>query len=404
VLILLALFLAVGELLARRWSFYKKQVQTAPGARYESLEGLRGILALSVFLHHSCATHHFLRTGDWGTDIVPLNLMGGIAVTFFFMMTGFLYWSKAIKGNRRIPAIDLYRGRAMRIVPLYLLSVTIVLAIVLTLTGLPSGKTAATSWGAIVRLLGGAGSLPLRPINGMDPGDVNASVLWTLHFEWGFYLLVPLIALIARPAGLFALGLLCALLNLAVYFELHAMHSRMGASAVLCMTIFLLGMAAAQLTASFGPPRWAKSPWAALLTLALLVAAFFSTDPYAWIVSGLLFAIFYLLASGGSLGGLLLLRGARALGAMSLSIYLLHGIVLFLARPFLQPLANESPTPNLHYWLVIAGIGILIIAISAVTYRWVEYPFIAWEKNSRKTKHPSAKPAKNIPQSAPIAS
>jgi peptidoglycan/LPS O-acetylase OafA/YrhL len=399
VLILLACFLGVGEILARWWPFYREQVETAPGARYESLEGLRGILALSVFLHHACATHHFLRTGDWGTDIAPLRLMGGIPVTFFFMMTGFLYWTKAIKGNRRIKALELYRGRALRIVPLYLVSATIVLAIVLTLTGLPAGKDRAASWGGIVRLMGGAGSLPLHPINGMDPGDINASVLWTLHFEWAFYLLIPFVARMARPAGLLALCLVCAAI---LFVHDVFLHTRAGTTAIMCMTIFILGMAAAQIIASFGAPRWAKSPWAALLGLALLLAAFWFEDPYNWVVRFLLLAAFMLFVSGGDLGGVLTTRGARALGAMGLSIYLLHGIVLFLARPLLQPLA-DTPSPGVRYWLVIGGIGMVVIAVSAVSYRWIEYPVIAWDQRSRKARRRVAKPAESVRETTSVA-
>ena len=70
--------------------------------RFSSIDGLRGYLAFFVFLHHSCIWYFYLRTGKW--VLPPSNLyihLGQIAVALFFMITGFLFFSKLIDGKTR---------------------------------------------------------------------------------------------------------------------------------------------------------------------------------------------------------------------------------------------------------------------------------------------------------------
>jgi peptidoglycan/LPS O-acetylase OafA/YrhL len=91
--------------------------------RFASIDGLRGYLAFFVFLHHSCIWYFYLRTGKW--EAPPSNLytnFGQISVALFFMITGFLFFSKLIEG--RTKNIDwgmLFISRLLRLGPLYLL-------------------------------------------------------------------------------------------------------------------------------------------------------------------------------------------------------------------------------------------------------------------------------------------
>ncbi len=377
VLLLLVVFLSVGSVIARFWGFYRKETQAKPGERFASLDGFRGFLALAVFLHHADATHHDIQSGHWLATETPLHLMGPVAVIFFFMITGFLFWLKAIKGGGRVPVLQLYRGRALRIAPLYMVSAVAMLVIVLCITGLPLKHQMFGFIAGASRLLFGIGIVPLAKINGYDPSDINGSVLWTLHSEWTFYLLLPLLAFLARPWGLAILAALIAAVYAEFCFRLHTIPP---ASPIL----FLCGMTAAQLIHSFGPQRWATGKIASFISLAIIAAvvAFFK-DAYTLAVYAILFAVIYSLVNGGTLYGLLATRGARALGAMSYSIYLLHAIALFLARPLLKPLVTPGE-PSVKYWIVTGLIGVAVIAISAVTYRFVEYPFIAWEHRLKR--------------------
>ncbi len=65
--LLMALFCGVGYLITRAVPFYRRLVsplQEKAGYRPE-LEGMRGILALSVFLHHAVVWWFVLQEGTW---------------------------------------------------------------------------------------------------------------------------------------------------------------------------------------------------------------------------------------------------------------------------------------------------------------------------------------------------
>lgn len=86
---IICLLVAIGTsfLLVKRFG-----VPPAQG-RYASIDGLRGYLALFVFLHHSSVWYFFLRTGQW--EDPPSNLythFGSSSVLLYFMITGFLFF------------------------------------------------------------------------------------------------------------------------------------------------------------------------------------------------------------------------------------------------------------------------------------------------------------------------
>ena len=98
------------------------QLPIASPPRYSTIDGLRGYLAFAVFLSHSSIWYFYLHFGRW--DVPQSNFythLGQSSVTLFFMITGFLFWSKLLDG--RVQPIDwsrLYLSRLFRLVPLYL--------------------------------------------------------------------------------------------------------------------------------------------------------------------------------------------------------------------------------------------------------------------------------------------
>src|ERR1700676_3751492 len=93
---LVVLLSAVGTcfIIARRYG-----VPIAEG-RFASIDGLRGYLALFVYLSHGCLWYFYLRNGRW--DVPPSRLythMGSSSVAIFFMITGFLIFSKLIEAQ-----------------------------------------------------------------------------------------------------------------------------------------------------------------------------------------------------------------------------------------------------------------------------------------------------------------
>ena len=69
-------------------------IDTSPKVdeRYTTIDGLRGFLALSVFVFHLIVTHEFIETGRWE---VPSSrfyaLLGPVGVSLFFMIRVFCF-------------------------------------------------------------------------------------------------------------------------------------------------------------------------------------------------------------------------------------------------------------------------------------------------------------------------
>src|SRR3989344_3498063 len=123
----MGLLVGVSAVIIRFIPFYKKIIATEDKGRFESLDGLRGFLALNVFFQHAVTAYFYFQTGIW--QIVPVRFyrhLGGEAVILFFMITSFLYWSKAISQKGLEPG-SLYRSRFLRLAPMYLFSAAIVI-------------------------------------------------------------------------------------------------------------------------------------------------------------------------------------------------------------------------------------------------------------------------------------
>jgi peptidoglycan/LPS O-acetylase OafA/YrhL len=164
--------------------------------RFSSIDGLRGYLALAVFFHHACIWYFFLRTGQW--QVPPSNLytnFGQTGVAFFFMITGFLFYSKLI--NTKTKSIDwlrLFVSRVLRLTPLYLFAMASMLTIVAILSNFTLYRPSLNILLSVCRWL--TFTITGGPdINGVvGTGGIVAGVTWSLPYEWAFYFLLPLLA------------------------------------------------------------------------------------------------------------------------------------------------------------------------------------------------------------------
>lgn len=349
--------------------------------RVEALDGLRGFLALSVFFSHTAIYHQYLITGRWAlTSHAFFTLLGQGGVAVFFMITGYLFWSQLIAKDGRPNWVNLYLGRAFRILPLYWFAVGLVLVEVVFHTGphLNVGLGALvlqlTKWAA-----GGlAGQVP---VNGyQDTRVLIAGVTWTLAYEWKFYAaLLPLSLLARAPLTRIlapSLVLVCVLASLALRAEVDAT-----AGDAVCAALFLAGMTVAAL-AKASRPSVLAGPIGSAIILALLLAVFFAfTSANAAAPIILLGAGFFLVTSGASLFGLLTSHPARRLGNISFGVYLLQGPVL--AGSILVPGARawmlSSP---LAHWTVMGLDAVVLVALSTAAHAFIERPFIALGKRA----------------------
>ena len=364
ILSVLLLLLASG--LVRCSTFYREQLNNTH-THYLALDGLRGFLALGVFFHHTVVFYYFYVTGDW---IIPpstfYTLLGQIAVSLFFMITGFLFWSKAITGKGRIGLAKLFKSRLRRLVPMYVVSVIIVFAVAFIVSGLiirSSFQELASQMGAWLTF----GFMKSPDVNGVSNSDIINSVYWTLKYEWLFYLALPLLALAYRGAAFFVLVLLTTMLVFMFSLPIVLMCFVFGA-----VTAWLMDKNIQWLS------NWAKS-WQAALLVALILAVIFwgMHKAYTWRAEVLLFVLFFIVTAGNSLFGLLVSKPARLLGAMSYSIYLLHSPILFLLLYWVNKSRPIDQLDAFSYWGVMSVAGAILVLVAATTFRWVEHPFMS---------------------------
>jgi peptidoglycan/LPS O-acetylase OafA/YrhL len=373
---MMALLLVFGGLVVKRVPFYRELLLVGQPGRYVALDGLRGYLALAVFVHHGAVQRVFYQTGVW--NFPPSRFFRALAPTaimYFFMITGFLFWSKAIDKHGRVPAIPLYIGRVRRLAPLYLFSMALLLLIVAVQSGFRLRVNPAT----LATELAGAISLGLGQIqwiNGVDTSPINAGVTWTLHFEWVFYLALPLLALMAFPSTMGA----CIALYAAVGVSYLLLRTQIPWLDEYCYRSlpfwarFLGGMVAAHLARVAGGGAIATRRWFGCVVVVLLALSLWNFDGWVGVAIGA--AAFLCLVYGNDLFGLLSLPGSRFLGTISYSVYLLHGVVLWLGLRIANRFLPVASLNDAGYWALVLGCGGAVVAFSAVTYRHIEHPFL----------------------------
>lgn len=353
--------------LARRFAVLPEE------GRFVTIDGLRGYLAFFVFLHHSCLWYFYLKTGEWKAP--PSNLyanFGQSSVAFFFMITGFLFSTKLING--RTDGVDwlrLYVSRILRLTPLYFLAMGLLFVVVATVSNFHLNEPLllllknAAKWLSFTML--GASDL-----NGVEKTfTIIAGVAWSLPYEWLFYLSLPLLAFAVgkTPAMPFlALGVV-GVIGFAIYATRYAILWH--------VLSFAGGISAALLVrhewfCRLAPTR--VSSFVLILSVCLAVVLF--SSPYAPVPLFLFSLSFALIAGGNTLFGAFSNLAARALGEISYSIYLLHGLALFVFFNFLLGRdASELFSPSVHWLLIILATPVLV-SICFATFYFIERPFM----------------------------
>ncbi len=331
--------------------------------RATTLDGLRGYLALCVIVHHAAIHRQYWQTGQWKepTSLV-YSWLGPAPVALFFMLTGFLFWSKAIQGHRAEP-VKLWVGRARRIVPMYLFAGLVTLSMFAVLQSGLGDPLEDWANDLISVVSGGLVGFPLWR-HQVHSVPLNAGVTWTLQYEWYFYLALPVLALRATPKATVALAIVCA--------GLAATKTEAG---IACFN-FSIGMLTAVIRSRGTVPAWVRGVPGLLLCVCcvgLLGLGAGKQTVWSSMAMGVLFVI---VACGQVFFGLLTSQAARWLGTISYSVYLLHGIVLYIVMRRVHTLTPIGSLSDTAYWCVVAGAGLLIVLCSAVTFSLIERPFI----------------------------
>ncbi|MEN0102218.1 MAG: acyltransferase [Curtobacterium sp.] len=341
-----------------------------PAGRIGSLDGLRGVAAAVVLVHHSLLTIPSFANGNLHLPVPdsrswlvysPLHAFwaGGEAVFVFFVLSGFVLTLPALR--RTQDWIAYFPSRFIRLYLPVVASVFLALLLFLAVprTGAP-GQSAWVARHAESLSLGGfLGDLTL-----LAPTRMN-SPLWSLTWEVAFSLLLPLFVSIAALTRRhwWITAIVAALLSTAG----HPLRMQW----LTYLSMFLVGSAIAA--------GWERIPAVKRpLGWVLFLASLLGITCAWWIPSDMPGAVFESTVITAAAATLVVLAGKwlpaervllgavpRTLGRMSFSLYLVH-------EPIAVSVAQLVPTA--HPWLTPI-ITIPVALVVAVFFaRFVELP------------------------------
>lgn len=329
-----------------------------------AIDGLRGFLALGVFFHHAVINYFFQFDQVWKTPSSQFYTMcGQVSVSFFFIITAFLFWTKILVAEGNINWSRLYLSRIKRIVPMYILSVVLLLLMVL----IQSDFIIKSSVGELVRdalkwfSFSFLGSPDVNQLK--NTFTINAGVFWTLAYEWKYYLALPFMAIFFQQ-------------NKQLFFSTVAIVF-IFVSGDRVLFYFLAGMIAAQIhhDKSIASEHLSSRIYDLIFLGAVIILFVGFQSAYGLIQALIAMVGFICLLNGNGLFGLLRVKAVRLLGEISYSIYLLHGILITASIHFLKKYIDIRSIGN-KYWILVAVMGCLLILFSSLTYRWFEYQFM----------------------------
>ncbi|MCM0622837.1 acyltransferase family protein [Nocardioides bruguierae] len=345
--------------------------------RLDSLTGLRFFAALAVVAYH--ASGH-LTPGPWLADAVRTAASAGFAgVSFFYILSGFvLAWSH----SEGVGAGTFYRRRFARIAPLYWLSVVLFTAY----SAYASGAVGETVRNAVPSVFAVQAWVPDSAVyfGGNRPG-------WSISVEAFFYLLFPLVIVIARSSAarrwLWGAAIVLAL---AIPLALHPTSESQEVAywAVYVFPVqrlaeFLIGVLVAKAVQSGWKSPLSLGAAVALTLAAYVVAVLVPLWASISIVTLAPFALLLSSAAAADLAGapsIFRRRGLVRLGEWSFALYLIHVLALQLQSAVLDRLGAVSSTVEFAF---LGATILAAIAASGLLYTYFERPLERRLRGSR---------------------
>ncbi|WLI75057.1 acyltransferase [Kosakonia sp. H02] len=320
--------------------------------KYAALDGLRGVCAALVAIFHLYWRNGGAEDKYWSLDYIDISqiksaiyMSGELPVGIFFMLSGFLFFKKAIA-----PSFDLTRFAASRLARIYPPVIATLVLIYLSTFAMGVGShTPVGEW--FISSLPFIFNHPAAVINGIPLQIATSGVFWTLTWELRLYLAIPFLYLVMRKIErktAFVIFLMALVLGVKY---LTGNDERLA-----FVMYFLAGFLIATIKTDKRP--------ADLLCLALLIAALcFTRHAYNPTTALYMLAVFYSVKCGCDYFGLLTSLPLKLLGTCSFSLYLVHGITQTVSKHYLYNAGG-------YVWQICAMVAAGVIA--PVMYKYVE--------------------------------
>ena len=336
-----------------------------PPDRLPGLTGLRGVAAVWVVLYHAFYGRGIFLIRD-----------GYLPVDIFFLMSGFVLAHVYLPRRERLTARAYLHFLMVRLVRIYPLHLATLLLLLVLAAGLPGFATRDRAMAAQFGPGAFAANLFLvqnwglwRPLTWNIPA-------WSLSAEWFGYLWFPVLILgVRRIAGRDLLLALAACVMFGFVAALYAGGFR--DTSVLGWrgeARMLAEVSAGCLLCAAFAGGWRLPPWRGTLALAVILLAGGSFESARLLLAFAAPLAVVLAADGRTLWARgLSLPPVFWLGEISYSIYLVHWIAMqTLSWPGIARYIYVSE------WQFTLVNLLVILLLSAASYRWVERPARAW--------------------------
>ncbi|WP_030924618.1 acyltransferase family protein [Streptosporangium amethystogenes] len=345
--------------------------------RLAGLDGIRGIAALFVVVHHCWLMSFPGYPANTGPSWLGWLLYGHFAVVVFIVLSGFSLAVSPARSGWRLGGVRRFaQRRAWRILPPYWAALTFSLVVAWTLVAQP-GEGPPTATSVVVY------GLLLQDVFGAPSPN---GAFWSIAIEAQLYLAFPLLLLILRRAGAAVMAGLVTAVVVAIGLlapSVPAVDMLMRLTPQFAV-LFALGVVAAGVVGAGERAR--RLPWhwlaplAAAPVLAVIVArgSVWTVAHYFWIDIALGPAVALLLAAVATgrpalLVRLLDLRPIRALGSFSYTLYLIHAPIVVAVH---QLVVTPRVPAGLPAFLVALALAIPVTLLVARLFAAVfELPF-----------------------------
>jgi len=383
--------------------------KTQDRERVPELDGIRGLaICLVVFYHYG--PYSIIPGSCWLGDFFRTTFaLGWSGVDLFFVLSGFLIGGILIDNrNSKHYFKSFYIRRCCRILPAYLLTLAIYLALKLLLTAY-----SFQSWFEELFL---QGNMPFwanltftQNIVSAITGKMNADwlmITWTLALEEQFYLVLPIAIWLLKPSWLIPtlLVLLCFNPLLQLFLWLYYPLSYLATSHVIPLRgdALLIGVICAFSLRQKKLMIWLEqnSRHLQVIFLFLLLGAGYLANKCdlgafefekilifnLWLA--LLYVILLLLAvtdKKGIVATVMRFSPLRKLGTISYGVYLFHMPINALLHGLL--LGRDRRYRDLSDVIVTIAALIITLIVTSLSWHFLESPIVAWGHSFLYGKH-----------------
>ncbi len=349
------------------------------------IDHLRAYAALLIIFYHGLHLYAWkfrfnspFSFSEWPQTANPIKaflLEGHTAVAFFMVLSGFIFTLGCYRHKISYPGF--IRNRFLRTYPLFLFM------LVLGILIYPQQFNLEGLFRSLFFLGNYPGALSLGAFSAM---------FWAIAIEWQFYLLFPLFLWLLNRYGV---TLLFLLISLMVLLRLSLLVQGQDLQLLAYMTIwgrldqFLIGMlVAVYYKTRFQPSRkWDLMMLVSLLTLAVSLTVYnqlggwishggwkFIWPTWEAMIWGLLIISY---CSAAKHIPEIFSKSLAAIGTISYSLYLIHYLIIneLISRQWFLTISSAPMWNALANTILIALP--LTLLISALTYRWIEKPFLS---------------------------